>query len=306
MQSSKAEEYRPERNLLERCDKILHSIAAFTGAEQSTASDLQPSPVSVLDSLAFLGEEGSPSPSPLSKRSIDFKGIPNTLTLRFACWPDFVVHRDNNLILSADLLTDDREESQWSSTESTIEGEANGGLGDGDPDYPYVCEVVRAYYRYGDACAAVYTVLEKRRAVDSCKADRLHRLLLFDTVAEILDRTRRVSPWDAFSRAISSPPAPGEEEVPPRQVWTDIRRLRELASAGEESGMDDAAVGGAVRKDIDGRLSDGWSRLGPDLSDAVLNIERLVFKDLVAEAIRDLAAANVTARRLVPRRKLEF
>ncbi|XP_042431263.1 protein LONGIFOLIA 1-like [Zingiber officinale] len=276
---SKAEEYRPERNLLERCDKLLHNIAAFTGAEQSTASDLQPSPVSVLDSLAFLGEEGSPSPSPLSKRSIDFK----------------------------DLLTDDREESQWSSTESTIEGDANGGLEDGDPDYRYVCEVVRACDRYGDACAAVYAVLEKRReAIDSCKADRLHRRLLFDTVTEILDQTRRVSPWDAFSPAMISPPAPGEEEVPPRQVWTDIRGLREQALAVEECGMDDAAVGRAVRKDINRRLSDGWSRPGPEMSDAVLDIERLVFKDLVAEAIRDLAAASATARRLVPRRKLEF
>ncbi|XP_074571925.1 uncharacterized protein LOC141828397 [Curcuma longa] len=276
---SKAEEYRPGRNLLERCDKLLHNIAAFTGAEQSMSSDLQPSPVSVLDSVAFLGEEGSPSPSPLSKRSIEFK----------------------------DLLTNDREESQWSSTESTVEGDADGGLGDGDPDYHYVCEVVRACDRYGDACAAVYAVMEKRReAVDSCKADRLHRRLLFDTVTEILDRTRRVSPWDAFSRAIISTPAPGREEVPPRHVWTDIRRLRKLASAGDECEMDDAAVSGAVRKDIDGRLSDGWSRPGPELSDAVLDIERLVFKDLVAEAILDLAAANATARRLVPRRKLEF
>ena len=65
---------RSGRRLLERCDKLLHSIAAFTGAEQDTATDQQPSPVSVLDSLSYLGEEVSPSPSPLAKRSIDFKG----------------------------------------------------------------------------------------------------------------------------------------------------------------------------------------------------------------------------------------
>ena len=71
---SRAGEYRSGRSLLDRCDKLLHSIAAFTGAEQVAAADQQPSPVSVLDSSAFLAEEGSPSPSPLSKRSIDFKG----------------------------------------------------------------------------------------------------------------------------------------------------------------------------------------------------------------------------------------
>ncbi|KAG6505280.1 protein LONGIFOLIA 1-like [Zingiber officinale] len=267
----KAEEYRG-RNILERCDKLVHSIAAFTGTVQSTESNLQPSPVSVLDSLAFLSEEGSPSP--LTKRSIDFK----------------------------DLLTEDREESQWSSIESTIGGEADGGPEGVDPDYAYVSEVVRACDHYGDACASVYAILEKRRAGDSCKAGRPHRRLIFDTVAEILNRMRQVYPWDAFSRVISSPPAPRRVEVLLRRVWTDIRHLRELASEAE-CGMEDAAVGGAVRKDIDGRTTgDGWSRPGPELSDTVLQIERLIFKDLVAETIRDLA----TARRLAPRRKLEF
>lgn len=208
-------------------------------------------------------------------------------------------HHSNSLILSTDLLTDDREESQWSSIETTIGGRADGGLEDVDPDYAYVCEVVRACDRYGDACASVYAILEKRRTGDSRKADRLHRCLIFDTVAEILNRIRRVPSWDAFSRVVSSPPAPCGEEVLLRQVWTDIRRLRELALAAEEYSMEDAA---AVPKDIDGRTSVEWSRPGPELSDTVLQIERLIFKDLVAETILDLA----TTRRLVPRRKLEF
>lgn len=60
------------RSLLERCDKLLHSIAAITSsAEQVAATDHQPSPVSVLDS-SFLSEENSASPLP--KRSIVFEG----------------------------------------------------------------------------------------------------------------------------------------------------------------------------------------------------------------------------------------
>lgn len=60
------EEYKEGRSLLERCDKLLHSIAEIT------APELQPSPVSVLDS-SFYKDESS-SPSPVMKRSIDFKG----------------------------------------------------------------------------------------------------------------------------------------------------------------------------------------------------------------------------------------
>lgn len=59
------EEYKEGRSLLERCDKLLHSIAEIT------ASELQPSPVSVLDSSFYKDES---SPSPVMKRSIDFKG----------------------------------------------------------------------------------------------------------------------------------------------------------------------------------------------------------------------------------------
>lgn len=57
------------RSLLERCDKLVNSIM-----EMTTATELQqPSPVSVLDS-SFYKDESSSSPSPVLKRSIDFKG----------------------------------------------------------------------------------------------------------------------------------------------------------------------------------------------------------------------------------------
>ena len=66
LQRSKVEEYKEGRSLLERCDKLLHSIA-----EMTATTELQPSPVSVLDS-SFYEEESSLSP--VMKRSIDFKG----------------------------------------------------------------------------------------------------------------------------------------------------------------------------------------------------------------------------------------
>lgn len=67
MQRSRLEEYKEGRNLLERCDKLLHSIAEITAPELQ-----QPSPVSVLDS-SFYKDESS-SPPPIMKRCIDYKG----------------------------------------------------------------------------------------------------------------------------------------------------------------------------------------------------------------------------------------
>lgn len=65
-QRYKLEEYREGRNLLERCDKLLHSIAEMTETES------QPSPVSVLDSSFY--KDDSSTPSPVTKRCIDYKG----------------------------------------------------------------------------------------------------------------------------------------------------------------------------------------------------------------------------------------
>jgi hypothetical protein len=70
MQRYKLDEYKEGRNLLDRCDKLLNSIAEITAANELQ----QPSPVSVLDS-SFYKDEWC-SPSPITKRCIDynFKG----------------------------------------------------------------------------------------------------------------------------------------------------------------------------------------------------------------------------------------
>lgn len=68
------EEYKEGKSLLERCDRLLHSIAEITAAAEShqhQQQQQQPSPVSVLDS-SFYKEESSPSP--IMKRSIEFEG----------------------------------------------------------------------------------------------------------------------------------------------------------------------------------------------------------------------------------------
>ncbi|CAL9112961.1 unnamed protein product, partial [Musa textilis] len=259
--SSRLDFERSGRSLLERCDKLLQSIAAFTGAEQDTAADQQPSPVSVLDSPSYLGEEGPPSPLP--KRSVDFK------------------------------------EEPW----STYEVRELGGSVVMDPDYAYVRDVLRASERYGDASDAPYAALGNGRchrrggpAGDPSKTARLHRRLVFDAVAEILDRKRHVSPWDVFARGDGGE---GEKALP--RVWAEFQRVREQVAAADDH---EGAACGAVRNDIAAARPDGWVRPAAEMSDVALQIERLIFKNLVAETIRDLGAREPLP--LLHRRKLVF
>ncbi|RWW43513.1 hypothetical protein BHE74_00050810 [Ensete ventricosum] len=276
---------RSGRGLLERCDKLLQSIAAFRGTEQDAAVDQQPSPVSVLDSSPYLGEEGSLSP--LVQCSIDFKGKQNASRT----WP----RRAKNFsidcglpLFSADQLADDwEEERRWSSYEVGEIGEPEAM----DPDYAYVCDVLRASELYGGASDAAYAALEDGRcrrrggpARDPSKTARLHRRLVFDAVAEILDRKCHVAPWDVFARVDGE----GEKALP--RVWAEFQRVREQVAVAAAADDHEGAACGAVRNDIAAARPDGWVRPAAEMSDVVLQIERLIFKDLVAETTRDLGA----------------
>ncbi|KAK1355780.1 hypothetical protein POM88_049036 [Heracleum sosnowskyi] len=65
---SKLNEYKEGRRLLDRCDKLLNSIA------EMNATESQPSPVSVLDS-SYYKDDSSLSPSPVIKRHLSYPGI---------------------------------------------------------------------------------------------------------------------------------------------------------------------------------------------------------------------------------------
>ncbi|KAF2325273.1 hypothetical protein GH714_025995 [Hevea brasiliensis] len=203
---SKMEEYKEGRSLLERCDKLLHSIA------EMTATELQPSPVSVLDS-SFYKEESSPSP--VMKRSIDFK-----------------------------------EKQQY------LEGK------------------------------------------DTSAVSRLQRKLTFDTVVEILNRKKQLPPWKAISCANS---AGGETSL--QQIWSEFQRIRERDASDDLLEV----ICGLLKKDLAGDSISGWGYCPIEMSETVLYIERQIFKDLIGETIRDLAAFTGKCNQApLMRRKLVF
>ncbi|KAL1312154.1 hypothetical protein AAHE18_16G017300 [Arachis hypogaea] len=219
----KIEENREGRSLLERCDKLLNSIAEITASGQGESQ--QPSPVSVLDS-SFYKESSSCSPSPVMKRCIDYKE-----------------------------QAGDSEDEMWNESSE-------------DTDFLYVSEILRACNHLPED-SDVFLLLEKQQR------------LIFDTVREILHRNRRLPPWKEASWA--------ENTALLRRIWTEFRRIRGREEEEEVSEELFEVICGVLRKDVAEEGVDEWGERHVEMGDVVLDMERLVFKDLICETIRELA-----------------
>ncbi|KAJ8650437.1 hypothetical protein MRB53_003460 [Persea americana] len=275
VQRTKMEDYKEGRSLLERCDQLLHSIAEIT-----SATDQQPSPVSVLDSSLY--KEGSP-PSPIMKqRCIDFNDQ------------------------SAEVKED------WSPEISPVQSLMHEEESD-DIEFFYISEILS--HKREEEGPDLFAILEKlhftkrKNSSSSCssyspKASRLHRRLVFDTVREILNRKQQLSSWKAFVRSRSaSSIIIFDQQALARQVWSELVKIRERPPAQDAL---DAACG-VFARDMDGCDGmDGWGDRSVEMSAVVLDIERLVFKDLVVEAIHDMASFAGKFTASAPRRKLAF
>ncbi|PSS14589.1 Protein LONGIFOLIA like [Actinidia chinensis var. chinensis] len=253
---SKMEEYKGGRSLPERCDKLLHSTA------EMTATELQPSPVSVLDKYE------SSSPSPVMKRSIDFK----------------------------DHLGESEEEI-WSRTNSPIQSNCDDESD--DCDFVYVSEILRVSSYLPDD-SDTFILLEKKQYLqgnDTSEVSRLHRKQIFDTVTEILHRNRQFprSKVLSWSNSIAGKPSRS-------QIWSEFQRIRERDSAEGLLEM----ICGVLQRDLAGDAINGWGCCHVETSETVLDIERLIFRDLVGEAIEDLAVFSGNSRASAPSRKPFF
>lgn len=136
----------------------------------------------------------------------------------------------------------------------------------------------------GRRWSEVFAALERRMYTGGTKAARVHRRLLFDAVVEIAGRP---SGW-----------APA---ATPKRVWTEVERLRRRAAPAGDVGE---VVGGVLGKDM--AAAGVWGCAREETAEAVLDVERLIFKDLVGEAIRDLAVAGEWPPAMMLRRRLPF
>uniref|UniRef100_A0A803LFK5 DUF4378 domain-containing protein n=1 Tax=Chenopodium quinoa TaxID=63459 RepID=A0A803LFK5_CHEQI len=270
----RGEEYRDGRNLLERCDKLLHSIAEITANSNSSSAELQqPSPVSVLDSSYYKDES---SPSPVKKRTIDFKD-------------QVVMELEDELLWSPSSII------QLSKLDNDIDSSD-------DSEFSYVSEVLRASNYLPDDNTNLFLLLEKQSSIrgnkDKSKASILQRKLIFDTITEILDRNRQLPPWKLISISNS---ASGRSAL--EQIWSEFQKNREQGPSEDLFEV----ICGVLKKDLAEDSVNGWADSPVEMSEAVLDIERMIFKDLIGETIRDLATfAGKSMELQAPCRKLVF
>ncbi|KAI9080236.1 hypothetical protein K1719_037630 [Acacia pycnantha] len=253
----KLEEYREGRNLLERCDKLLHSIAEIT------ASELQPSPVSVLDSS--FDKDDCSSPSPVMKRCIDYREQPA-----------------------------ESEDDMWIAAMGFMGGAKSEETSE-DYDFVYVSEILRAS-NYLPEDSDIFLLLEKQQYLkgkDTSKASTLQRRLIFDTIHEILKRNKQLPPWKAMSWIGQTPLL--------QRIWSEFQRIRREKEESEDLFQ---VICGVLRKDLAEDGMNGWGECPVEMGEVVLDVERLVFKDLIGETIRDLAQSSDRLSAL--RRKLVF
>jgi len=223
---------RQGKTLLERCDKLLHSIAEMAAAE---AGDSQPSPVSVLDASIY--HEDS-SPSPVLKRTLDF--------------------------------ADAEEDESW------------GGsiLSSSDSEYVYISDILRASDCLPQESDS-FSFLEKQQYLKGKCASRAaaqERRLIFDAVQEIVARRRSLPPWMMV----------GEADNKMQVIWSEFQKIRDKKSSTEEDDLV-GYVCGVLGRDLS---EDRWRDFQVEMSEAVLDVERLIFKDLIGETIRQLAFLN--------------
>lgn len=256
--------YKDGKSLLERCDKLLHSIAEITAATSNSSTELQPSPVSVLDS-SFYKEDSSPSP--VMKRTIDFKDL-----------DDEIWSPSSSAEASIQLKSSDTEDNNTDDQQV-------------DPDFAYVADIIRASSSSSNYDSDVFLLLEKQQSIkgrDASVSSRLQRRLIFDTITEILDQNRNLLPWKSAS--------PGSNL---REVWSELQKIQKR----DESEDMFEVICGVMKRDLTRDSINGWGECQLEISDAVLDIERLIFKDLIGETIGDLARF---AGKSAPRRKLLF
>lgn len=169
-----------------------------------------------------------------------------------------------------------------------------------DCDYVYISDILRVS-SYLPEDSDVYLVLEKQQNLkgkDTSQVSRLQRRLIFDTVTEILDRKRHLLRWKSLSVVSSALENPSLQ-----QIWLEYQRIRERDTSDDLLEV----ICGVLRKDLAGDAINGWDGCPVELSEVAVDVERLVFKDLISETIRDLAAFASESDKFQPyRRKLVF
>lgn len=216
------------------------------------------------------------------------RSFPFFLFLKIIMYRETIVSTSNYIKMLITITTDqsgDLEEETWSPVISPIRTKSD------KSDFTYISDILRASQYQLPEESDVFLLLEKQQYLkgsDTSKVSSLQRKLIFDTINEIIDRYKQRPPWKAF-------PVPSLDKV-----WSDFQTIREPESAEDLF----ETICGVLKRDLAG--DDGWGEFPVEKSEAVLEIERLIFKDVICEAMRDLTALPNRCTLLSSIRKLIF
>lgn len=192
------------------------------------------------------------------------------------------------MVIMITELQIESEDDLWSPAISSVESKS-----EDDDDFVYISDILRAS-NYLPEDSDVFLLLEKQQYLKgkgTSKVLTLQRRLVFDTTNEILNRKRQLPPWKIIS--------PGHSSL--QQIWSEFQKIRERDTSEDLFNV----ICCVLRKDLAGDAINGDCLI--EMSEAVLDIERLIFKDLISETIRALAAFSGNCNPApVLRRKLIF
>ncbi|XP_050226536.1 protein LONGIFOLIA 1-like [Mercurialis annua] len=280
-------------------------------AEPVLASE-QPSPVSVLDA-AFYSDE---LPSPIKKRSIPFKDDEDEWNQvdenHSSCSTESSLNSaiSHKKVESINLLI--QKITQKLSAHETPE--ITNFYYSTNPDHQYISEILSASDLLKDFESAfatnhlhqtgypidhaIFLSLEKARASTMISNDKdsrtkiskskfqskLHRKLLFDVVNEIL--IHKILQESSFNHGL--PPSkladirPGEQLLR-EEMCSEVDRLQGNAANCSLDDEEDSLIG-VLRADLM-HQSKNWTACSSEIPGIVLDIERLIFKDLISETV---------------------
>ncbi|XP_076951167.1 uncharacterized protein LOC143624373 [Bidens hawaiensis] len=161
-----------------------------------------------------------------------------------------------------------------------------------DVDFIYISKIIRATQHFQED-PNVFLSLEKQlyNTKNTSNVSKRQRKLIFDVVLEIINRNVKLPPWKQvidYSRALL------------KHVWFEFQKIREVNTGDGVLEL----VSGVIEKDLV-EIYD-WRDYPIETSELVLDIERMIFKDLVSEVIREMIEISGEFRFLKARRKLVF
>lgn len=316
---------------LDRCEKSL----------VPTEIPEQPSPVSVLDPSLY---KEDCSPPPIVKRSITF-AEEETKThddSNLGNWNHLGFFKrqcqlDEPLLVTYKMLNDSRngiQQPEIDSIKSLLELDGlHSGIDKPNPEYCYIVDILLAsgLLAYTETYTVVFHssgfpvdpqlffVLEKRHSnlspskpqdgQDSRKKpkiEKINRRLIFNTVNDILYKKLspylHLQPWICSANKIPRRRPTGQQLL--QQVWGEIQCLPSILS---EDICDTICT--ILEKDL-AETVNSWTDHKTELAEVVLDMERMIFKDLIDETIGDMGALSSRCRQSnllsTPRRKLHF